>query len=355
MALAPFVGALVAVPAAVVAVLARAAGAGPLVAAGLAVAALASASGGLHLDGLADTVDGVAGGRGDRERSLEIMSPGLSGAAGRGGARARPRRAGGRSRAVPRAVRRHELGRVGCAAPSRSRRPPGARCCRCSARAACRRLARAVSAAAVAGSVPRPLALAALLVVATLAMLAAAWAPVPASPQRAAVAVVAGAVGGALLAGRAARALGGITGDVLGAGVEYGVTAALVAPRHGLKAGAGQAGRDVDERRLDHAAPRGRPRTSTTTSSPSPTEGVEQGERDALPQGRRERARRRDAPTVAVGEPGSAGRGMPRPAPAGPTAGASAPPLALRQQDLTAPERRLRPADRPARPGPGPG
>lgn len=227
MALAPFVGALVAAPAAVVAVIAGAAGAGPLVAAGLAVAALAWASGGLHLDGLADTVDGVAGGRGDRERSLEIMRQGQVGPLGAAalvlvlvvqvaalaqclsrsgstawggwGPLALPIAAGAGRAVLP----------LLCARGVPAARPGGL-------------------GAAVAGSVPRPLALAVLIVVAALASLATAWTPVAAAPLRTAVAVVAGAVVGALLAGRAARRLGGITGDVLGAGVEYGVTAALV-------------------------------------------------------------------------------------------------------------------------------
>jgi adenosylcobinamide-GDP ribazoletransferase len=45
----------------------------PAMTAVLAVAALALATGGLHLDGVADLVDGLAGGRGDRERTLAIM------------------------------------------------------------------------------------------------------------------------------------------------------------------------------------------------------------------------------------------------------------------------------------------
>jgi adenosylcobinamide-GDP ribazoletransferase len=39
----------------------------------LVVAVWAALSGGLHLDGLADTVDGFSGGRGQHERTLEIM------------------------------------------------------------------------------------------------------------------------------------------------------------------------------------------------------------------------------------------------------------------------------------------
>ena len=82
MTVAPVVGALLALPATAVAGLALAAGTGPLVAAALAVGTLAWGSGGLHLDGLADTVDGVAAGRGDRARSLEVMRQGQVGPLG---------------------------------------------------------------------------------------------------------------------------------------------------------------------------------------------------------------------------------------------------------------------------------
>jgi adenosylcobinamide-GDP ribazoletransferase len=46
------------------------------------VALWAYATGGLHLDGLADAVDGASGGRGERERSLAIMRDGRIGAHG---------------------------------------------------------------------------------------------------------------------------------------------------------------------------------------------------------------------------------------------------------------------------------
>ncbi len=76
MTLAPVAGALLAVPAAAVGALAVRAGAGDLVAAGLALTLLVATTGGLHLDGLADTVDGLAAGRGDRARALEVMRRG---------------------------------------------------------------------------------------------------------------------------------------------------------------------------------------------------------------------------------------------------------------------------------------
>lgn len=53
----------------------------PLVAV-LVVALLAALSGGLHLDGVADLFDGLAGGRGDRERTLAIMRDSRIGAHG---------------------------------------------------------------------------------------------------------------------------------------------------------------------------------------------------------------------------------------------------------------------------------
>ena len=49
---------------------------------GLMVAALALMTGGLHLDGLADTADGFIGGKGDREKSLTIMKDSRLGSMG---------------------------------------------------------------------------------------------------------------------------------------------------------------------------------------------------------------------------------------------------------------------------------
>ncbi|HMI92808.1 MAG TPA: adenosylcobinamide-GDP ribazoletransferase, partial [Polyangiales bacterium] len=45
-------------------------------------AALAALTGGLHLDGVADICDGLAGGRGNRARTLEIMRDSRIGALG---------------------------------------------------------------------------------------------------------------------------------------------------------------------------------------------------------------------------------------------------------------------------------
>jgi adenosylcobinamide-GDP ribazoletransferase len=68
----PLVGALVGGLSATVMLAALWAGVAPSLAAGLALAAGAMATGGLHEDGLADVADGFGGGR-DRARKLEIM------------------------------------------------------------------------------------------------------------------------------------------------------------------------------------------------------------------------------------------------------------------------------------------
>jgi adenosylcobinamide-GDP ribazoletransferase len=81
--------------------------------------------------------------------------------------------------------------------------------------------------AAVAGVVPTPVAVLVPAAVAGGALLAAVAAGA-AVPWRAGAAVLAGCVAGALFAGRAAHRVGGVTGDLLGAGVEVGTTAALV-------------------------------------------------------------------------------------------------------------------------------
>jgi adenosylcobinamide-GDP ribazoletransferase len=54
----------------------------PTMVAVLVVAGLAAITGGLHLDGLSDLFDGLAGGRGDRERTLAIMRDSRIGAQG---------------------------------------------------------------------------------------------------------------------------------------------------------------------------------------------------------------------------------------------------------------------------------
>jgi adenosylcobinamide-GDP ribazoletransferase len=68
----PFAALIVALPAALVLVATGAAGTAPLLAAGLALAALVLTTGALHEDGFADSADGLFGGR-DAQQRLAIM------------------------------------------------------------------------------------------------------------------------------------------------------------------------------------------------------------------------------------------------------------------------------------------
>ena len=77
----PLAGLLIAVPAALVLVLAWEIRLGPFVAAALALVALALITGAMHEDGLADVADGFGGGQ-SRERILEIMRDSRIGAYG---------------------------------------------------------------------------------------------------------------------------------------------------------------------------------------------------------------------------------------------------------------------------------
>jgi adenosylcobinamide-GDP ribazoletransferase len=217
MTLAPVAGALLALPGAAVGAVARAAGAGDLVAAALALCVLVLTTGGLHLDGLADTVDGLAAGRGDRSRALEVMRRGDVGPLGatalvlvlllQAAALARALPVWGLSALPLAAAAGRSVLPVLCARGVPAARSGGL-------------------GAAVAGVVPRVLAVLVPVAVAGAALLAAA--PAAAAAWRAPAAVLAGCVAGSLFAGRAVFRVGGITGDLLGAGVEVGTTAALV-------------------------------------------------------------------------------------------------------------------------------
>jgi adenosylcobinamide-GDP ribazoletransferase len=231
MCLAPLVGGLVAVPAALVAQVAERVGTGDLVAAVLGLAVLAWATGGLHLDGLADTVDGLAAARGDRARALEVMRQGDLGPLG---AAALVLVLGVQVAALARGLPVWGVWAL----------PVAATAGRCTLPVLC---ARGIPAAreeglgaTVAGSVPRGLALLVPLLIAGIAGLWLASAPgVHATGSmsgsagglagRADLAVAAGCAVGTVFAARAALRLGGITGDVLGFAVELGTAAALVA------------------------------------------------------------------------------------------------------------------------------
>ncbi|WP_326565027.1 adenosylcobinamide-GDP ribazoletransferase [Amycolatopsis rhabdoformis] len=185
-----------------------------LAVAALALGLVALGSRGLHLDGLADTADGL-GASYDRTKALDVMRRGDSGPTGvatllfvllvQVGALVGAIAAGHGIVAVVIGVL---AGRctlsMSCARGVPSARPSGL-------------------GATVAGSVPRLVAVAVGVVAAALAALA------PGLPWwQGAAAVVAAYVVAAVLLARCVQRLGGITGDVLGAGVEVGVAAALL-------------------------------------------------------------------------------------------------------------------------------
>jgi adenosylcobinamide-GDP ribazoletransferase len=214
MACAPVAIAPLAAAAALVFWVAAAAQAPPLVTATITVATLALGSGGLHLDGLADTFDGLSA-PGPRSRALEIMRRGDVGPSGAAalvfvlllqiGSLDRLAAEGGEARtavtvAVAVLASRVVLP-VGCIRGLRPARTDGL-------------------GADVASTVPPPLC---AVVVGTMATAAALW-----DGYRGMVGVllVVGAAGLTLVVCR--RKLGGLTGDVLGACVEVALATYLV-------------------------------------------------------------------------------------------------------------------------------
>ncbi|MDQ7807243.1 adenosylcobinamide-GDP ribazoletransferase [Amycolatopsis sp. A133] len=187
-----------------------AAGLPGLATAALALGAVALGSRGLHLDGLADTADGL-GASYDRAKALDVMRRGDSGPTGV---------------ATLVLVLLVQVGALSTAGPVTA--AAAVLLGRCTLSMAC---ARGVPparpeglGATVAGSVPRAAAIAVGVAAAGLAVL------LPGLPWwRGPLAVaLAYAVAGALL-WRCTKRLGGVTGDVLGAGVEAAVAAALLA------------------------------------------------------------------------------------------------------------------------------
>jgi adenosylcobinamide-GDP ribazoletransferase len=183
--------------------------------AAVALGVVALGSRGLHLDGLADTADGL-GASYDRAKALEIMRRGDSGPTGvatlvfvllvQVGALGGAIGAGHGVAAVAVAVL---AGRctlsASCARGVPSARPEGL-------------------GATVAGSVPRTAALAVGIAAAAVVALA------PGLPWwQGPLAVLLGYAAAGVLLWRCANRLGGVTGDVLGAAVEVGVAAALLA------------------------------------------------------------------------------------------------------------------------------
>src|SRR5580700_1065549 len=227
MAWAPAVGLLLGGIAAVALVVAdHPLGAGPLTAAGLAVAALALLTRGLHLDGLADLADGLGSGQ-PAAQALDIMRRSDIGPFGivtlvltlviQVGALAHAEAAGG------------GRGPVALIAAAVTGRLTLTWACRRGVAAARREGLGAM----VAGTV-RP----ALAAGITLAVLVAVSAAAIAEPLgwRLPLAVVAGLAGAFVLQRRAVRRLGGITGDVLGALIETAATVTLVVAAMGPRA-----------------------------------------------------------------------------------------------------------------------
>jgi adenosylcobinamide-GDP ribazoletransferase len=221
MLLAPAVAVLPGTATALVAAAALALGLDSLLAAVLAIGTLALVTRGLHLDGLADTADGLTASY-DRARALEVMRLGNVGPAGvatvvlvlmvQVTALAQALPAAGPVAVLVAVIAGRLVLPLVC-----SRGVPAAR--------------QQGLGAAMAGSVPRSAAAAAGLLTAAagagLTALAASsgvlW-----GLLFGAAAVSGSALVGGLLTVRAVRRFGGVTGDVLGACVEAGTAAALV-------------------------------------------------------------------------------------------------------------------------------
>ena len=190
----------------------RGRGASDLLCAALAIGLVTLMTRGFHLDGLADTADGLAAAY-DRERALAVMRRGDTGPAGATTlvlvllvqvmALAQATARFGPAAVVVAVVAGRGVLSVACARGIPSARPEGL-------------------GATVSGSVPRTAAAVVTLLV------AAGAAVVTGVPAVAAAPPVGVAAAGVLLL-RARRRLGGVTGDVLGACVETATTATLVA------------------------------------------------------------------------------------------------------------------------------
>jgi adenosylcobinamide-GDP ribazoletransferase len=211
MLLAPVVGLVPGLAAAVVCLAANAAGAVHLVAAALALGTVALATRGLHLDGLADTADGLSAGY-DREHALAVMHRGNTGPSGAAAvvlvllvqvsALSQALDRHGPAAALVAVLAGRAMLAIACARGVPAARPGGL-------------------GATVAGAVPRWSAVVVLVLVAAACLGLAG----PAGPAGVAAAALAVAV----LLRRAVQRLGGINGDVLGACVEAGTAAALLA------------------------------------------------------------------------------------------------------------------------------
>lgn len=184
----------------------------------LLLAALVLSTRAMHLDGLADTCDGLSASY-DRERALEVMrrsDVGPSGVAGivlvllaQGAALSSllSTAQGALVAAVAVLASRHAVAWM-CLHGVPAARPGGL-------------------GATVAGSVSPFAAVAALAALGVCGTAAGAWVAVPL--WRAPVVVLAALAGAAFVVRRSHRRLGGISGDVIGAGIEIALTFSLVA------------------------------------------------------------------------------------------------------------------------------
>jgi adenosylcobinamide-GDP ribazoletransferase len=210
MSLAPLVGALLGGVLAALLWLLREAGAPDLVAGGVTVAVAALLSRGMHLDGLADTVDALGSYR-TGEAALDIMKKPDIGPFGVAAVALTLliQAAALMTAGLGAVVAAYAAGRLAITLTCRrgvpAARPGGL-------------------GATVAQTVPLPVA-----VIAAIVLAAAAVAATPDRPWQGPAAVAAAVAVVVVLVRHAVRRFGGITGDVLGAATEVGTTVALVA------------------------------------------------------------------------------------------------------------------------------
>ena len=217
MMVAPLAVLPLAVGAAAVAWVAGAAGMPELVVGLLVVGTLALGSRGMHLDGLADTVDGLASGW-QRARALKIMQRGNTGPMGAA------------ALTILIGLQAASIGRL--AVDLRSAILVGAVVCcsRCALSLVCQRSVPAARTqglgVAVAGSVPWLAAFLAWLAVAIV--LGLGQAAIGGSYATGVIVAVVACLAVLLLVWRCVHRLGGVTGDVMGASIEIALTIMLV-------------------------------------------------------------------------------------------------------------------------------